>query len=181
MIEHTQQLLRPVRLAAAAILPPELAIADMSMGRIAGKEKSAPKNKRRPWRDETLGQQIKKIQSDIDALAGSVAESTSGIHQGLGDRLSDGMNTYLNKLNIYSENAWVVGNVGFQLEERSFKIRVGKADWQDEAWRDAQHYFLLAYHYALLDLRRFPESNFPGLLLIDFPAELERNHGRRQG
>lgn len=173
-IGRTQQLLRPVRLAAAAILPPELAIADMSMGRLQEKRNQLQRMKASLARRETLGQQIKKIQSDIDALAGSVAESTSGVdYQGLGDRLSDGMNTYLNKLNISHENAWVVGNVGFQLEERSFKIRVGKADWQTKLGGTLTLYFLLAYHYALLDLRRFPESNFPGLLLIDFPAELE--------
>jgi hypothetical protein len=173
-IGHTQQLLRPVRLAAAAILPPELAIADMSMGRLQEKRNQLQRIKASLARRETLAQQIKKIQSDIDALSGSVAEQTSGVdYEGLGDRLSDGMNTYLNRLNASHKNAWVVGDVGFQLEERSFKIRVGKADWQTKLGGTLTLYFLLAYQYALLDLLRFPESHFPGLLLIDFPAELE--------
>ena len=83
------------------------------------------------------------------------------------------MNTYLNRLNQARHGAWVVGEVKFQLEARSFKIRVGKADWQTKLGGTLTLYFLLAYQYALLDLMQFPDTCFPGLLLIDFPAELE--------
>jgi hypothetical protein len=170
----TQQLLRPVRIAAAAILPPELAIADMSIGRLQEKRNQLQRVNASLARRQTLAQQIKKIQTEIDTLSGAVTETAGGVdYRGLGDRLSDGMNTYLNKLNLARKSTWVVGDVAFQLEERSFKIRVGKADWQTKLGGTLTLYFLLAYQYALLDLMRFPESHFPGLLLIDFPAELE--------
>lgn len=173
-IGHTQQLLRPVRVAAAAILPPELGIADMSMGRLQEKRNQLARIKSSLGRREALAKQIKEIQAEIEALSGTVTEQTSGVdYQLLADRLSDGMNTYLNKLNKAHKNAWVVGDVAFQLGDRSFKIRVGKADWQTKLGGTLTLYFLLAYQYALMDLARFPESHFPGLLLIDFPAEVE--------
>lgn len=173
-IDRTQQLLRPVRTAAAAILPPELAIADMSIGRIQEKRQQLQRIGTSLARREFLFENIKKIQADIDNLSGTVTAQAGNLdYQRLGDRLSDGMNTYLNKLNDARKDAWVVGDVGFHIEDRSFKIRVGKADWQTKLGGTLTLYFLLAYQYALADLARFPDSHFPGLLLIDFPAELE--------
>jgi len=173
-ITHTQQLLRPVRSAAAAILPPELAIGDMSIGRLQEKRNQLQRVKIALDRREILSQNIKRVQAEIDGLSGTVSEQTGGVdYQGLSDRLADGMNSYLNKLNQANKNAWLVGDVSVQLQERSLRIRVGKADWQTKLGGTLTLYFLLAYHYALLDLMRFTESRFPGLLLIDFPAELE--------
>jgi chromosome segregation ATPase len=173
-IGATEQLLRPVRVAAAAILPPDLAIADMSMGRLQEKRNQLARIKLSLGRREALAEQIKSIQAEIDGLNSTVTEQTSGVdYEGLSDRLSDGMNTYLNKLNKRRKDAWVVGDVAFQLGDRSFKIRVGKADWQTKLGGTLTLYFLLAYQYALMDLARFPECHFPGLLMIDFPAEVE--------
>ena len=103
----------------------------------------------------------------------SSQKPVASITNNWGDRLADGMNTYLNKLNKANKNAWLVGDVSVQLQDRSLNIRVGKAHWQTKLGGTLTLYFLLAYHYALLDLMRFPQSHFPGLLLIDFPAELE--------
>jgi hypothetical protein len=130
-IERTQQLLRPVRVAAAAILPPELAIADMSIGRLQEKRNQLQRVNSSLAHRETLAQQIRTIQAEIDTLSGAVMEQVGGVdYQGLGDRLSKGMNAYLKELNKLRRDAWVVGEVAFLLEEQSFKIRVGKADWQ---------------------------------------------------
>ena len=173
-IVHTQQLLRPARMVAAAILPPELGIADMSLGRLQEKRHQLERIKSSLGRRETLAKQIKDIQAEIDVLNNSVIHQTRGVdYQLVADRLSDGMNTYLNKLNKAHKDAWVVGDVAFEIGDRTFKIRVGKANWQTKLGGTLTLYFLLAYHYALMDLVRFPESHFPGLLLIDFPAEME--------
>jgi len=173
-ITHTQQLLRPVRSAAAAILPPELAIGDMSIGRLQEKRNQLQRVRTALERREMLSQNIRSVQAEIDHLSGTVSEQTGEVdYQSLSDRLTDGMNSYLNKLNLAHKNAWSVGVVSVQLQERSLKIRVGKADWQTKLGGTLTLYFLLAYQYALLDLMRFPESRFPGLLLVDFPAELE--------
>jgi hypothetical protein len=173
-ISHTEQLLRPGRIAAAAILPPELGITDMSMGRLQEKRNQLVRIKSSLRRREALAKQISDVQAEIDTLSGTVTEQTSGVdYQLLADRLSDGMNTYLNKLNKARKDTWVVGDVAFQLGDRSFKIRVGKADWRTKLGGTLTLYFLLAYQYALMDLARFPDSHFPGLLLIDFPAEIE--------
>jgi hypothetical protein len=173
-ITQTQQLLRPVRSAAAAILPPELAIGDMSIGRLQEKRNQLQRVKTAFERRELISQSIKSVQVEIDRLSGAVSEQTGDVdYQSLGDRLSDGMNSYLNKLNQAHGNAWSVGEVSVRLQERSIKIRVGQADWHTKLGGTLTLYFLLSYQYALLDLVRFPESRFPGLLLVDFPAELE--------
>jgi hypothetical protein len=144
------------------------------MGRLQEKRNQLGRIKSSLARRETLANQIKDIQAEINALSGTVTEQTSGVdYQLLADQLSDGMNTYLNKLNMARKDTWLVGNVSFQLGDRSFKIRVGKSDWQTKLGGTLTLYFLLAYQYALMDLARFPESHFPGLLLIDFPAEVE--------
>jgi len=173
-INGTQELLRPVRTAAAAILPPELAITNMSIGRLQEKRRQLQRVKAALDRREILARTIQDIQAEIDKLSGSVTEIASTIdYATLGDRLADGMNTYLNKLNEANKDAWLVGDVSVQLQEKTLRIRVGKSDWQNKLGGTLTLYFLLAYHYALLALMRFPESHFPGLLLIDFPAEVE--------
>jgi DNA repair exonuclease SbcCD ATPase subunit len=173
-INGTQELLRPVRTAAAAILPPELAITNMSIGRLQEKRRQLQRVKAALDRREILAKTIQDIQAEIDKLSGSVTEIASTVdYATLGDRLADGMNTYLNKLNEANKDAWLVGDVSVQLQEKTLRIRVGKSDWQNKLGGTLTLYFLLAYHYALLTLMRFPESHFPGLLLIDFPAEIE--------
>lgn len=173
-INGTQELLRPVRTAAAAILPPELAITNMSIGRLQEKRRQLQRVKAALDRREILAKTIQDIQAEIDKLSGSVTEIASTVYYAtLGDRLADGMNTYLNKLNEANKDAWLVGDVSVQLQEKTLRIRVGKSDWQNKLGGTLTLYFLLAYHYALLTLMRFPESHFPGLLLIDFPAEIE--------
>ena len=173
-IRGAQELLRPVRTAAAAILPPELAVTNMSIGRLQERRSQLQRVKAALDRREILSKGILAIQTEINDLSKVVISKTGGVdYQQLGDRLADGMNTYLNKLNKANKNAWLVGDVSVQLQDRSLNIRVGKAHWQTKLGGTLTLYFLLAYHYALLDLMRFPQSHFPGLLLIDFPAELE--------
>jgi len=173
-ISSTQQLLRPVRTAAAAILPPELTIANMSIGRIQERRRQLQRVKAALDRRELLARRIQEIQAEIDKLNASVTAAAAEVdYAAAGDRLADGMNTYLNKLNESNKDSWLVGQVSVQLEERALRIRVGRSDWRNKLGGTLTLYFLLAYHYALLDLRRFPDTHFPGLLLIDFPAEVE--------
>jgi hypothetical protein len=49
---------------------------------------------------------------------------------------------------------------------------VGDGRWDRKLGGTLSLYFLLAYHYALLRLTIRPECHYPGLCLIDFPAEL---------
>jgi hypothetical protein len=49
---------------------------------------------------------------------------------------------------------------------------VGDGRWDRKLGGTLSLYFLLAYHYALLRLTAMPECRYPGLCLIDFPAEL---------
>ena len=75
----TQELLRPVRTAAAAILPPELTITNMSIGRVQEKRRQLQRVKAALDRREILAKTIQDIQTEIDKLSGTVTEMASTI------------------------------------------------------------------------------------------------------
>jgi hypothetical protein len=86
--------------------------------------------------------------------------------------MADGMNTYFNRINVLKPGSYAQREVRFTFSERGFRVKVGDGRWDKKLGGTMSLYFLLAYHYALLRLTTLPECHYPGLALIDFPAEL---------
>lgn len=169
-IARIESLLRPVRAVVAAILPPEISIIDQQIGRLEeqisqlGRIKGALK-----LRDD-LSAQIDKIEQEIKALDAEIAEAGQGVNLSqASDVLTDGMNSYLNALNIDHPDRWPEGAVRARLEERRFDFSVKDAKWSAKLGATLQAYFLMSYHYALMSLSGQTQYNYPGLVILDFP------------
>lgn len=83
------------------------------------------------------------------------------------------MNTYLNALVALNNKLWTQEKIVVKLREKDFIITVGGQEWSSQLGGTLILYFLLSYHYALLRLTKFEQSNYPGLAIIDLPATLE--------
>jgi hypothetical protein len=87
--------------------------------------------------------------------------------------LQDGMNTYLNRIKELNPNSWAQDGIHVRLGDRDFQIKVGKSNWRTKLGGTLTLYFLISYHYSLMNLTHEEGCHFPGLTILDFPAKLE--------
>ena len=168
-----EQALVPVRAATAAILPPEVAVYDVETGRAQEKVRQLERIRTSLGKRELLSEEIKRIQHEVGTLEAKVAEKTSQIDfADRSDAFADGMNTYLNRMTEAEPGAWIQKAVDVIFSERSFAFKVGPSTWSTKLGGTLTLYFLLSYHYALLTLTKHASYNYPGLALIDLPAEM---------
>lgn len=165
--------LEPFRGALGALVDPRISILDADRGRV---EEQIENHKRLlsllDYRDE-LTQEIEDLNTEISQIDASLDESTSDLGLGkAGDDLEDGIMTYLNNINEGNPERWPKGRVQVNLKDRSFSFRIHGSNWKGELGATTKCYFLLAYHYALLNLTTNGEYNYPGLSIIDFPPSL---------
>ena len=169
-----QQALRPVRRAVAAILPPELTLIDMNVGSIQEQIRQLERLRASLNKREALAAQIQELQAQTAQLEVAVTGKTAHLDfSTLGDWISDGMNEYLNQITKLNPNSWTAQPVSVQLTDSSFQIKVGGGNWKRKLGGTLTLYLLLAYHYSLLNLTVRPTARYPGLVIVDFPAELE--------
>jgi len=50
---------------------------------------------------------------------------------------------------------------------------VGNSNWRSKLGGTLTLYFLMSYHYSLMNLTNRPGCYYPGLTFLDFPAKLE--------
>jgi hypothetical protein len=169
-----RSMLRPVRAAAAAVLPPEIGLLDMKMGQkqeqIAQIDRVA---KSLAYRD-VLAQEIHTIQQETSTLEQEVASQSGALDfEKASDQLRDGMITYLNAIKKAVPSSWTQKEPKVDLDERKARFLVGDRKWDTQLGGTLSLYYLIAYHYALMGLVRFDSCHYPGFLVLDFPAELD--------
>lgn len=175
-IRLTQDSLRPTRVAISSILPPDLHLIDLEIGRLQERREQLLRIQRTLHQRENLSDEIQEIEDALIDLEQKVLEQSRGIEfERLGDRMGDIMNDYLNQISESAETSWTQGKVSFRINEKRSDIRVGEEPWRTKLGGSLTNIFLLAYHYSLLSLTKFSECNYPGLLLLDFPAEIEES------
>jgi DNA repair exonuclease SbcCD ATPase subunit len=173
-IAELKALLRPIRQAAAAVLPPELFVLDANYGRIQEKARQLARIRSVLSHRESLAGEIQKVKEEISAIENTVETRTNEVDfETLADHLRDGINTYLNRIKQLNPNSWLGSQVSVRLAERSFKFKLGESGWETKLGGTQRLYFLFAYQYALLSLAQSPDSLYPGFLMLDFPANLE--------
>jgi hypothetical protein len=165
--------LRPLRSRAAAILPPEVALSDVTYGRLQEKIQQLERTKRALGRRKEMAQGVEDLEREITLLESETTSKRSEIEfEKAADLLADAMNTYLNVLNSEGRMAWSQQAVSWHLTKSGFQINVGGRSWR-KLGGTLTLYFMLAYNYALLTLTRHPGCHYPGLAVLDFPAKLE--------
>ncbi len=173
-ITKVQQLLRPTRSAIASILPPEILTTDVETGRLQERQHQLERIKTTLERREKLSDQINEVQQAVTELESEIREHNRQIDfERAGDYLADGMNTYLNFIKESNSKSWTQEEIHFRVDDSKFSVKVGRSNWESKLGGTLTLYFLISYHYALMSLTLRPECNYPGFLLLDFPAELE--------
>ena len=164
-------LLRPVRSAAAAIIHPEIALQDREIGKISERIKYLEGIKgallvreKLTEKITTLDSKLHKLQHEVDSI------SEKANFEEPADVLADGMNTYLNAISVGALSRWPESHVSVRLSERSSSLSVGKSHWSKKLGGTLTAYFLMAYHYALLELTTKESYRYPGLVILDFPV-----------
>lgn len=171
-IQRIEQQLRPFQQATALIIPPEIAIIDSEIGRLQERIRQLERMTSLLNYRQGLSEEIDNIQKEVSQLQSEVDELVNSVNYEAGsDLISDGMNTYLNALQAVG--LWNQDPVHFRLRERGFQVYVGDGLWSTKLGGTLTIYFLLAYHYALLNLTRQSGTHYPGLAIIDFPAKVE--------
>jgi hypothetical protein len=173
-IVQIRSMLRPVRAAAAAVLPPQIGLLDMNVGQKQEQIAQIDRVARSLAYRDVLNDEIQKIQQETTALEQEVAAQSSTLDFGrASDDLQDGMVTYLNAIKKAVPSSWTQKEPRVRLDERRARFTVGDRKWETQLGGTLTIYFLIAYHYALMGLVRFDHCHFPGFLVLDFPAELD--------
>jgi len=173
-ISQIQRTLVPFRSAIASVMPPEVAVLDIEMGSLHERLKQIERIKGTLGRREKIAGQISKIQETVAALRREVADQAMNIDfEQASTTLEDGMNTYLNSIEVIKAQSWTQEQINVRLREKAFRFAVGKSDWKAKLGGTLTLYFLLSYHYALMTLTGYDKYHYPGLVILDFPAELE--------
>jgi hypothetical protein len=125
-------------------------------------------------RREDISTQIAQVQEQVAELERKVAEQKSKIDfDREADVLADSMNSYLNLIYRNKPMLWSQKPIAVDFRRRDFKFFVGERNWKSKLGGTATLIFLMAYHYGLMSLSNRNDYNYPGLLILDFPAELD--------
>lgn len=172
-LRRADESLAPAKVAAAALLPPDLEILSESEGRIKEQLDQLTRVQRAIDQQRELGEQVVRLLEAERELKSEIERETPTIDlMELAQRMEDGMNSYLNVVSESDPQRWNYGPVSFYFGERTFHVRVKKRRWDTQLGAASQALVLFAYHYALLSLVTEERFNYPGLVIVDFPVEL---------
>ncbi len=169
-LAYIQGQMRPMQIAAAAILPPEISRIDMDLGRFQERRRQLERINGALELQEDLSTQISKIEGDIKTLEAEVAEISQSVSfETPRSLLVSQINTYLNLIKNDNPTSWTQGEIGLRLKEKGFNFTVGKKTISSLG-ATMFLYFLAAYNYALLALSNQEGYHYPGFSILEFPA-----------
>ncbi len=173
-VRSVQAQLEPVRRGAAGILPADVGLAHMEMGRMHQRLAQVKRVRASLKKREKLSEEIDRLGKQIADLTNEVKKQRAELdYVEPSEALADGMNSYLNRIRKTRENLWAQKDVRMLLNDRGFDFHVGDRSWRSKLGGTSTLFFLIAYHYGLLSLSGTPGRHYPGFLVLDFPAELD--------
>jgi hypothetical protein len=164
--------LAPARETISAFVQEEVSGIDVALGQASERERQLGRIAGALELEGDLIKQISELEKQIEPLqenVNSLIRSTD--FEASASKLEDGMNAYLNALNVLRPRVWRHSAVTVDLTRSSFTIRVGKRRWHAALGGTDTLYFLMAYHYGLLTLSTDVQTHYPGFLIIDVPGE----------
>ena len=166
--------LRPVRSAAAAVLPAEVAINSIEIGSLQQRLLQIRRVRASLAKRKSIGDDIALLTQQLGALEAQVRNQRADVDfTGASEALTEGMNSYLNRIHATRESLWAQKPVALLLDDRGYRFLVGDRSWHAKLGGTATLFFLIAYHYGLMALTGQPGRHYPGFLVLDFPAELD--------
>jgi peptidoglycan hydrolase CwlO-like protein len=174
-IQEEKRSVNSARALSVRAIPPELALFDQEAGRIMSQLQQLQRLERILGTREEMNTKISVLEEEIDTLDAEIKRLTPTIdYEGLGDLLSDRMNTYLNLVKADSFSRWKTGRVSIKLRKDTFNLFLDEQPWTVKAGGTAYNIIQIAYQYALLSLSKDEQYNYPGILIIDFPPHFSK-------
>jgi len=164
--------LAPARQAVSALVQDEVSVIDMALGELNERQRQLGRISAALELGRELTDRIAAIEREIEPLQARVDETVRATDfDAASAQLEEGLNTYLAAINVLRPGVWRHSDLVVDISRSSFTIRVGKQRWHTALGGTDTLYFLMAYHYGLLTLSERPECHYPGLSIIDVPAE----------
>lgn len=170
---HTIEIeLAPARRAVAAVAQADVSAVDVALGQAAERQRQIGRVASALELGKSLTEQVQALENEIKPLQEQVDEVNRSIDFGAAaQKLEDGMNGYLNSLNVQRPDTWKHSAVEVDISKSSASFRVGRKRWQGALGGTDSLYFMMAYQYGLLSLSPLPGTHYPGLSVIDVPGE----------
>lgn len=164
--------LAPARQAVAGLIQEEVSAIDMALGELNERQRQLGRISSALELGRDLTDRIAAIEHRIAPLQAQVDEIVRATDFGAAAaRLEDGMNAYLSAINLLRPGVWRHSPVKVDISRSNFVARVGAQRWHAALGGTDKLYFLMAYHYGLLTLSDKPGCHYPGLSIVDLPAE----------
>ena len=161
------------RQPASTVFSEEVSQMDVEIGRLEERRKQWIRIAGAFEEREEISKNIVDLESKIADLDAKVDERNVAVDfTRTSDALADGMNDYMRLLNTFRSDAWSQSEVALSLRERQFRFTVGGEPWATRLGGTLTLYFLLAYQFGLLKLSSTAPYNYPGITVLDMPAEL---------
>jgi hypothetical protein len=162
----------PARQAVSGLVQEEVSAIDIALGQVSERERQLGRITAALQLGEDLTKEIKEVEEEIVPLQAQVDEAIRAIDfEAAAALLEDGMNEYLNSINILRPHVWRHSAVNIDLSRWGVTFRVGTRRWNVALGGTDTLYFLMAYHYGLLTLSDKAGCHYPGLAIIDVPGE----------
>lgn len=162
----------PARQSIAVLIQPEVSAIDMELGKLNEKQRQLGRVAAAVELGQQLTTQIAAIENEIKPLQAQIDELTRATDfDAAAAQLEDGMNAYLNAINILRPGVWRHSPIVVDLSRSNFTIRLGARRWQAALGGTDSLYFLMAYQYGLMTVSHHTRGHYPGLSIIDLPAE----------
>lgn len=169
-LAYTQSQMKPIQMAASAILPPEISQIDMDLGRSQERKRQLERIQSALELHEDLSEKILELETDIKALKDEVEQISYDIDfEKTSSLFASSINQYLDLIKEKNPSSWTQGKVGLRLQEKTFSFTVGSKKISNLG-ATMMLYFLAAYNYALLSMSRQENFHYPGLSILEFPA-----------
>ena len=164
--------LAPARSNVGALVQTEISEIDMALGKAGERIRQIDRvlaaldlGKNLTEKIAALEAEISPLRERVDAMIESIDFSAAA------SALEDGMNDYLNAINVIRPGSWKHSAVAITLSRSKLDIRVGQRRWLQALGGTDTLYFLMAYQFGLLTLSDKEGAHYPGLSIIDVPGE----------
>lgn len=172
-IDYLNRQLQPLKSAIFSYTDDTISKIDVGRGIIQEKIASYRRLQSNINMKESLNLEIHNLEEKINTTKRQYEEKTSTIDfHTIADDLADGMQYYVDRVANLNSEAWKNnGRISIAINETRIAFYVNNKSWDSLGGLD-KDVFLLAYQFGLLSLTGKKNYRFPGLVLIDLPAQL---------
>lgn len=164
--------LAPSREAVSALVQEDVSALDVALGEASERQRQVGRLSSAVAAGAEIMERVHEIEKKIAPLQARVDEAARATDfESAAAELEDGINEYLNAINVLKPGAWRHNPVRIDISRTSFSIKVGARRWSAVLGGTDTLYFLMAYHYGLLTLSAKDCRHYPGLSIIDVPGE----------